>query len=94
MANKHIYAYKHIRKIIFKNICLKKMCLGVYMLRSICKKRDLGAQYAYKNVRITANLLILESKLARSHSAVERQDGDVQWCTRCCLKIHGKEVWE
>jgi hypothetical protein len=37
------------------------------MLRSICKKTDLGAQYAYKHVRITANMLILENKLARCH---------------------------
>jgi hypothetical protein len=48
------------------------------MLKSICKKTDLGAQYAYKNVRIKANMLILENKLARSRS-VERQDGGVQW---------------
>jgi hypothetical protein len=28
MANKHIYAYKHILKIIPKDICFKKMFLG------------------------------------------------------------------
>jgi hypothetical protein len=67
---------------------------GVYMLRSICKETDLGAQCAYKHVRITVNMLILENKFARTHSAVERQDGEVQWCKRCCLKIHGKDVWE
>jgi hypothetical protein len=41
------------------------------MLRSICKKTDLGAQYAYKHVRITVNMLMLVNKLARPHSGVE-----------------------
>jgi CII-binding regulator of phage lambda lysogenization HflD len=42
------------------------------MLISICKKMDLGAQYAYKRMRITASMLVLERKLARSCSAIER----------------------
>jgi hypothetical protein len=82
MANKHIYAYKHILKIIPKSICLKKGFWGVYMLRSICKKTDSGAQYAYKLVRIKANMLILENKLARSRS-VEQQAGGMQWWKSC-----------
>jgi hypothetical protein len=64
------------------------------MLRSIYKKTDSGAQYAWKHVRIMVNMLILENKLARSLSGVERQDGEVQWWKSCCLKNHGKEVWE
>jgi hypothetical protein len=52
------------------------------MLRSIRQKTDLGAQYAYKHVRIKANMLVLEINLARSRS-VEQQDGGVQWWKRC-----------
>jgi hypothetical protein len=48
------------------------------MLRSKCKKTDLGAQHAYKHVRVKANMFILENERARSPS-VERQDGAVQW---------------
>jgi hypothetical protein len=42
------------------------------MLMSICKKTILGAQYADKHVRITANVLILKIKLPRSCSAIEQ----------------------
>jgi hypothetical protein len=38
------------------------------MLRSICKKTNFGAQYAYKHVRMNANMLILENKLERTRS--------------------------
>jgi hypothetical protein len=55
------------------------------MLRSICKKTDLGALYAYKHEKISANMLILENKLARSRSAVQQQDGEVQWWKSWCL---------
>jgi hypothetical protein len=48
------------------------------MLRSIRKTTNLGAQYACKHVRITAKMLILEIKVARFHSGVERQDSAVQ----------------
>jgi hypothetical protein len=58
------------------------------MLRSICKKTDSGAQYAYTHVSIEANRLVLENKRARSDS-VERQDGAVQW-RKSCLYIHGQ----
>jgi hypothetical protein len=64
------------------------------MLRSICKKTDLGAQYACKHVIIRANMLMLENKLSRSRSAVERQDGEVQRWKSCCLQIDGKGLWE
>jgi CII-binding regulator of phage lambda lysogenization HflD len=42
------------------------------MLTSTCKKADLGAQYAYKRMRITASMLVSERKLARSCNAIER----------------------
>jgi hypothetical protein len=65
------------------------------MLRSICKKTDLGAQYACKRMRITANMLILGIKtgeVLQHHRATEVQECEVQWWKSCSLKIHGKEM--
>jgi hypothetical protein len=62
-------------------ICLE----GVYMLTSISKKTDLGALYAYEHVKISANMLILQNKLARSRCAVQQQDDEVQWWKSWCL---------
>jgi hypothetical protein len=51
------------------------------MLRSlsICIKTDLGAQYACKRMRITANMLILEKKaggVLQHHRATEVQESE------------------
>jgi hypothetical protein len=55
------------------------------MLTSISKKTDLGALYAYEHVKISANMLILQNKLARSRCAVQQQDDEVQWWKSWCL---------
>jgi hypothetical protein len=51
MANKHIYAYKHIFKKTAKNICLKKTISGgSHMLISISWKTIFGTPHACKHM--------------------------------------------